>query len=122
MWHENIDLVVQTFSPRHIDAFLTKDGVQWRFTSFYGHLETAKRGESWDILHHLYSVGNFPWLIMGDFNEILHRDEYWGNGSWPLSHIAEFQRVVDDCSLLDLAFEGPNSLGVIIDSGVIWFM
>ena len=45
---------------------------------------------------------------MGDFNEILHPDEYWGNGSRPLSQIAEFQRVADDCSLLDLGFEGPK--------------
>lgn len=41
LWHENIDLAVQTFPPRHIDAFLTKDGVQWRFTGFYGHPETV---------------------------------------------------------------------------------
>ncbi|XP_075649884.1 uncharacterized protein LOC142620397 [Castanea sativa] len=42
---------------------------------------------------------------MGDFNETLHHDEYWGNGSHPMTQIVEFQRVVDDCSLLDLGFK-----------------
>ena len=69
LWHENINLAVQTFSPHHIDAFFTEDGVQWRFIGFYDHPETVKRGESWDILCHLHSVGNFPWLIKGDLTK-----------------------------------------------------
>ncbi|XP_075654705.1 uncharacterized protein LOC142624853 [Castanea sativa] len=108
LWHEHIDVTVKTFSPHHIDALLNSGGTLWRFTGFYGHPATAKRWESWDLLRHLHSVGSYPWLLMGDFNEILHPDEYWGKGARPFTQIIEFQRVVDDCSLLDLGFEGPK--------------
>ena len=49
----------------------------------------------------LHASISFPWLILGDFNKILHPDEYWGNGSWPCNQIAKFTRVVADCLLLD---------------------
>ena len=46
LWHENIDLAVKTYSPHHIDALVTFEGVEWSFTSVYGHLVTVRRGES----------------------------------------------------------------------------
>ncbi|KAL4652850.1 hypothetical protein ACB092_01G261100, partial [Castanea dentata] len=56
--------------------------------------------------HHIDALINvshsLPWLLIGDFNEILHSDEYWGSGSRPFHQIAEFTRIVDDCSLIDL--------------------
>ena len=45
----------------------------------------------------LHASISFPWLILGDFNKILHPDEDWGNGSWPCNQIAKFTRVVADC-------------------------
>ena len=51
---------------------------------------------------------SYPWLLMGDFNEILHPNEYWGSGSHPYTQIVEFHRTINDCSLLDLGFEGPR--------------
>lgn len=45
LWRSSIKVDVQTFSPRHIDAIVTKEhgNKMWRFTGFYGHLETSKR-------------------------------------------------------------------------------
>ena len=76
------------------------------FTGFYGHPEASRRGESWDFMRQLHASHSLPWFLIGDFNEILHSDEYWGSGSRPFNQIVEFTRVVDDCSLLDLGFSG----------------
>ena len=46
--------------------------------------------------------------MIGDFNEILHSDEYWGSGSRPFNQIAEFIRVANDCSLINLGYRGPK--------------
>ena len=53
LWKDSMAVDVLTFSPRHIDAIITKDGgnKKWRFMGFYGHLETNKREESTLGLH-----------------------------------------------------------------------
>ena len=50
LWCDNVDIDIQTSSPHHIDALLNQNGIVWRFTGFYGHPETLKRGESWDLM------------------------------------------------------------------------
>ena len=76
LWHENIDLAIKTYSPHHMNTLISFEGVEWCFTSIYGHPVIARRGESWELLCHLHARMSYPWLLMGDFNEILHPDEY----------------------------------------------
>ena len=113
LWRDGVDVDIQTSSSHHIDALIKQEGVAWRFTGFYGHPITSRRRESWDLLRQLHASFSFPWLLLGDFNEILLLDEYWGSGSRPYNQIAKFSRVVKDCLLMDLGCEGQNSRGVI---------
>ena len=43
LWRSSTKVDVQTFSSHHIDAIITDDqgNRKWRFTGFYGHLETS---------------------------------------------------------------------------------
>ena len=59
-------------------------------------------------MRQLHASHSLPWFLIGNFNEILHSDEYWGSGSRPFNQIAKFTRVVDDCSLIDLGYRGPK--------------
>lgn len=108
LWHESIDLAVKTYSPHHMDALILFERVEWCFTGIYGHPVTARRGESWDLLCQLHARMSYPWLLMGDFNELLHPDEYSSSGARPYHQIAKFWRAIDDCSLMDLGFEVPR--------------
>lgn len=49
MWKMEMNVEIQNYTRRHINAIVKdKDGgVQWKFTGFYGHPESAKRKESW---------------------------------------------------------------------------
>ena len=54
LWKDDLRVDVQTFSQNHTDAWV--DGGElgwWHFTGFYGHLDTAKRLESWAKLKQL---------------------------------------------------------------------
>jgi hypothetical protein len=46
-WKEDVQLEIQNYSNRHINAVITELGqnFQWKLTGFYGHPETAHRGE-----------------------------------------------------------------------------
>ena len=51
LWRKEINVDVQSFSDRHIDAIVTEDrGFKWRITGFYGNPEVPRRKESWDLL------------------------------------------------------------------------
>ena len=49
LWKNSINLSVESISKNHIDSIIDKDlSEDWRFTGFYGELDTQKRKESWD--------------------------------------------------------------------------
>ena len=65
------------YSKFHIDVKVNGETMEdsWRFTGFYGHFQTHKRGETWDLLRVLHDQMALPWLCVGDFNEILTGNE-----------------------------------------------
>lgn len=70
------------------------------------------RKELWaDLKNHHDSqiIHNRPWLIMGDFNEILDMDEHSRveAPAAPSLGMRDFREVVNYCELMDLAYHGP---------------
>jgi hypothetical protein len=67
LWKNTFNVTIQNYSRWHINAVIAKNGTNlgWKFTRFYGHPETAKRKESWDLLRHLSTLQPTPWLAMG---------------------------------------------------------
>ena len=76
----------------HIDAIITEaeGSLQWRFTRFYGEPETGKKRESWRLLEHLSGCLNLPWVVMGDFNEIIFAKENLGGNLRPEWQMNQF--------------------------------
>lgn len=76
---ENIyELNVLNYSKHHVHAAITTgDSQRWVLIIIYEHSETKKRSETWDLLKSLKPTCDTPWLLFGDFNEIIHYDEKW---------------------------------------------
>ena len=100
----------QTYSPHHIDAIVTDDhgNRKWRFTGFYGHLETSKREESWKLLEELERRFTLPWICMGDFNEILHLGQKVGGSLRLERQMNNFRATINHCQLQDLGYVGAD--------------
>nr|POF06371.1 hypothetical protein CFP56_59434 [Quercus suber]POF10146.1 hypothetical protein CFP56_77127 [Quercus suber] len=49
-----------------------------------------------------------PWVVCGDFNEILHLDEKTGWKECDVDQIKEFREVLSRCGLFDLGFVGQR--------------
>lgn len=77
---------------------------KWRLTGFYGHPKV--KDYSWEWLRKLSKVNNLPWIIFGDFNEILDKDDKSGGRLKRLPKMTEFKELVDNCYLHDLHYEG----------------
>ncbi|KAL0404654.1 UNVERIFIED_CONTAM: hypothetical protein Sradi_2106200 [Sesamum radiatum] len=103
LWRKDVNVIVHSYSVSHIDAVIAKeDGIEgWRFTGVYGHLEAAKRIESWKLLRSLRRSSIRPWLCAGDFNEILSQDEKAG-APRPRKQIEEFRDCLFDCQVANV--------------------
>lgn len=71
---EEVHVTIQNYIMRHINTIiiLEVDGVKWKFTGLYGHLEIARRKKGWALLPSLAWFNPLPWLCIGDFNEIIY--------------------------------------------------
>lgn len=77
----------------------------------YGRHTKVDRRPLWESLSQLASsrnMANSPWLIMGDFNQILYAEEHYSLSSFPLSiqGINEFQQCLDTSQLQELSYRG----------------
>ncbi|KAL0323573.1 UNVERIFIED_CONTAM: hypothetical protein Sangu_1976600 [Sesamum angustifolium] len=87
---------------------LNSRGDEWHSMGFYGHSETAERKASWALLEKLSRLSIRPWLVAGDFNEILHQKEKSGIDSQPQCQLNDFRRFLEHCNLIDLGCKGPQ--------------
>ena len=79
-WKKNFNLHVESFSLNYIDALINKGKTNvWRFTGFYGALETHLRTESWDLLRSLHKKFSVLWIYASDFNKLLKSREKLGS-------------------------------------------
>ncbi|KAA3477739.1 reverse transcriptase [Gossypium australe] len=94
------------YSKSHIDAVVEEeDGAKtWRFTGFYGEPVEQNRRTLWELLRGLQNGNNLPWLVVGDFNEILFSFEKQGGRIREERQIDAFRKTLDDCELADLGF------------------
>lgn len=76
-WRNEVDITLSSFSKRHIDIFAddNEKECKWRFIGFYGSPYIQDRNESWAVLKSLTTNKDFPWFVVGDFNEIMYGSE-----------------------------------------------
>ncbi|CAL8992515.1 unnamed protein product [Prunus brigantina] len=107
LWQHRVDVSILSYSPGHIDAILKGvDMETFRFTGFYGNPEMRLRRHSWDLLRHIAGSVQGPWIVGGDFNEILEAHEYFGRRFRPMSQMRAFQEALEECGLATIRFQG----------------
>lgn len=100
---------LRSFSKYFIDVYV-KENVGspiWRWTRFYGSPYSRERERMWNLLCTLGTSQNLPWLVSGDFNEILFVHEKKGGFPRDERRMEEFQSVLKDCCSQDIGYSGP---------------
>lgn len=107
LWTDEVDLSIRSLDARFIDFEVKcSSGEFWRGTSLYGWAESGQKSKTWDMIRSLGSVPTLPWILTGDFNDVLYESEKQGGNVCDLTSITRFKDAIESCGLKDLGFSG----------------
>ncbi|KAL9667454.1 hypothetical protein QQ045_001813 [Rhodiola kirilowii] len=99
------DIILSSAEAAHIDVRVRSDS-EFFLTLFYGSPRCNERKASWDLLRRLRKDGGEPWVVMGDFNEILFSWEMESKRNRQAWQMRNFRQCLVDCGLVALGFSG----------------
>ena len=110
LWKEGSDVRFKSCSNSHIDVVVCEvSGTQpWRAMGFYGHPDSGMRSISWNLLESLKKQCSMPWIVFGDFNEILNSNEKLGWLDRDARQMEGFRECLSKCDLFDMGFVGQR--------------
>ncbi|XP_074352927.1 uncharacterized protein LOC141692083 [Apium graveolens] len=107
LWRNKDEITVQSYSTNHIDVLLTIQGWHpFRLTGLYGEPNRSKRRSTWNLIRHLHSQFQNPWILIGDMNNVLGQADKRGGPLYPTWLINGFQEVLEECDLHDMELTG----------------
>uniref|UniRef100_A0A803QNY0 Reverse transcriptase domain-containing protein n=1 Tax=Cannabis sativa TaxID=3483 RepID=A0A803QNY0_CANSA len=100
LWKDDVNVTLLHYNTTLFDCYLAYgNGPTMHFTAFYGSPEQSNRCHSWTTLKRLRDVAPLlPWIVIGDFNEILSNANKQGGALRNEMQMDEFRQVLDFCS------------------------
>ncbi|PKI39344.1 hypothetical protein CRG98_040210 [Punica granatum] len=96
----------QESNPPGLMEASTQDGSTWALTMVYASPTESSRRDLWQLLRDLSSRIQGPWMVIGDFNEILEATEKMGGAPFDPNPTISFQEALDHAGLMDLGSTG----------------
>lgn len=93
---------MHSYSQNHIDCYINWRGRLWRFTGLYGFPEFSQKHLTWDFIRRLQGSNNVPWLLGGDFIEVMSDVEKFGEPQRNRKCLEECRQTLDDYELRDV--------------------
>lgn len=101
----NLNISVWEFSNHSISLEVSSGNQKWLCSGIYASPNSTSRELFWQHLCNLSLSIDFPWFLIGDWNEILLPGEQKGC-IFSHSRAASFWNVLDTCGLLDINTTG----------------
>ena len=107
---EDVDVKLLSATEQEIHAFVKvrSSDLTWLIYAIYASPRSAERRILWENLKTVAHLHNLPWLMLGDFNEILSGEDKFGGNRVNVNKGLEFKECLDDCDMLYLGFAGPK--------------
>lgn len=103
-----IDEMAITHQEIHCMVQVLPLPTKWLFTAIYASNVYTDRCLLWNNLKCILDTYKGPWLIGGNFNEILHATEKFGGNMLCISRSNNFLNCINYCGLSDLGFKGSK--------------
>lgn len=78
----------------------------WLLSVVYSSPRFAKRRLLWDNLKTMSDLHSFPWVLAGDFNEVLMGEDKYRGRAVNINRALHFQDCLDSCRMIDRGFSG----------------
>jgi ribonuclease HI len=111
LWNsELVDVSVLAATEQEIHAVVKvlSSNFSWLLSSIYASPRFLERKLLWNNLSQVATLHNLPWLLVGDFNEVLSSDDKFGGLPVRLGRSQLFNNCLNDCGMIDLGFHGPR--------------
>ncbi|KAF7843712.1 reverse transcriptase [Senna tora] len=110
LWNEDaVKVTIGGFAFQEIHASIKVNNLDpFLLSCVYASPDRARRKILWENMKNLAATHSLPWLVCGDFNEVMSQDEKWGIRPASDSRIREFKDCVDTCGLFDLGYVGQK--------------
>ena len=103
-----IKLLAATEQEVHATVKVCASNFSWLISAIYASPRLAERRILWSNIEEIGQLHNLPWLMVGDFNEVLSGEDKFGGNHINLNRALEFKSCLDSCNFVDLGFAGPK--------------
>ena len=101
-------MLATTEQEIHATIKVCSSNLTWLIYAIYASPRLAERRMLWPNLSEVANLHTLPWLLLGDFNEVLCEEEKFGGRQVNLNRALEFKDCIDACNVIDLGFASPK--------------
>uniref|UniRef100_A0A803PUL2 CCHC-type domain-containing protein n=1 Tax=Cannabis sativa TaxID=3483 RepID=A0A803PUL2_CANSA len=108
LWKDEVEITLLNMGSTFFDCYMmVENSPTVHLTCFYGAPEVNNRQASWTLFERLADVApHLPWIVIGDFNEILSNSNKSGGALHCESQMDAFQKAIDKGCLHETLVEG----------------
>lgn len=109
-WGDSVQVTILDSTPNYVDTAVCfiSDAFVCKITWIYGNPHENEKKAFWRLMYQRFVTQTQPWLVIGDFNEVLESSEKWGGDIPSLWRINLFRDFLSGRQLRDLHFQGPD--------------
>ena len=104
-----MDVIELSSTKQEMHAIiLSTSKPSWLLLAMYGSPRFAERRLLWDNPKLVAGHHSMPWVVAGDFNEVLMGEDKFEGRPINLGKALLFQECLDTCKMIDIGFSGPR--------------
>ena len=103
-----VTMLAKTEQEIHVIIKVRSSDLSWVLTCIYASPRLVERKLLWGNLSNVASLHSLPWVMLGDFNEILSSDDKSGGNPINMSRALLFKECLDACGMIDMGFSGAK--------------
>jgi hypothetical protein len=79
LWRNELNVTSFAEHTNYLDIRIDENSPKaWRITGIYGEPSADRKQLTWNYIRELHAMVDLPWVMLGDFNEILSNSEKEG--------------------------------------------
>ena len=95
-WDENLDIELLSIGEHHVDVMVKEQDkdLKWRGTFVYEEPRVQDRHLMWERMRMLKNKSSAPWMMIGDFNEVMWSFEHFSHTQRREKQMEDFREVL----------------------------